>query len=92
MTEENVDYRVVQIHYSKSLMEHGFGFEYTDDKDEASLVCTYLQTYFKDGSEFDIDKEKEFEIKKLGHDEAVKKAEEYAEELAEKYNTDWEWY
>jgi len=87
---DNIEYRVVQVHYSKSLKD--LGFEYTDDKEEASIVCTYLQTYFKDGSEFDISEEKEFDINELGHDEAVKKAEQYASELAVEYKTDWEWY
>lgn len=95
MTEVNVDYRLVQVHFSKPIDD--LGSEYTDEENEADQVAVYLETRFKDEngkeiSEFDITEENEFFFDELGKEEAIKQAEKYASELAEKYNTDWEWY
>jgi hypothetical protein len=94
MHESNIDYREVQIHYSKPIIENGkdLGLEYTDSENEAHWVCVYTQTYFKDGAEFDINEEKEFDIHELGHSKAVEEAEKYADELSTKHKTYWGWY
>ena len=92
---EAIDYREVLMHYSKPEIEGGM--EYTDEKEEAEIVAVFVQTWFKKEDEnscefFDIDQEKDFSIKELGHDRAVEEAKQYASELCTKYNTDWEWY
>ena len=99
MTEVNVDHRLVQVHFSKPLIENGedLGAEYTDQESEADQVAVFLETRFKDEngkeiSEFDISEEKEFFFNELGKEQAKEQAEKYASELAEKYNTEWEWY
>jgi len=94
MTNE-IDYREVLMHYSKPIIEGGM--EYTDDKKKAEIVAVFVQSWFKKEDEsscefFDIDQEKDFSIKELGHDRAVEEAKKYASELCSKYKTDWEWY
>ena len=64
---------------------------------EAEIVAVFVQSWFKKEDEnscefFDIDQEKDFSIKELGHDRAVEEAKQYASELCTKYDTDWEWY
>ena len=99
MTEVNVDHRLVQVHFSKPLIENGedLGAEYTDQESEADQVAVYLETRFKDEngkeiSEFDISEEKEFFFNELGKEQAKEQAEKFASELADKYKTTWEWY
>ena len=91
-----VDYRNVFIHHSKPL-PFDEGQEYTDDKNEASQISVFLETHYKDenGEEesmFDVEFEKEFDIKKLGYDKAKDKAISYAIKLSKKYDIDYEWY
>ena len=94
--EKTVDYKKVNLHYSKEI-EFGDGCEHTDYRDEAVDVSVFLEIHYKDKdgeelSDFDINSEEYFDIKKLGHDKARKDAFDYAEKLAKKHSCDFEWY
>ena len=94
--DKTVDYKMVYLHFSKE-MEFGDGLEHTEFKDEAVVVTVYLETHYKDKDgeelpEFDITKDKTFDIKKNGHDKAKRDAFKYAEKLAEKHSCEYEWY